>query len=115
MKRYLLSAVLLLGVFCLGIQAHAQTRYYVDSSATGLNNGSSWTDAYTDLQSALGAVVSGDTIWVARGTYFPGPSGTRTATFSMVSGVPLFGGFSGVTGAQETQLNQRNFIANGIK
>jgi hypothetical protein len=38
--------------------------YYVDSNATGLNDGSSWTDAWTSLASSL-SVAAGDTVLVA--------------------------------------------------
>ena len=38
--------------------------YYVDSSATGLNDGSSWTDAWTSITSAL-SVAAGDTVLVS--------------------------------------------------
>lgn len=38
--------------------------YYVDSNATGLNDGSSWTDAWTALDSSL-SVSAGDTVLVA--------------------------------------------------
>ena len=38
--------------------------YYVDSNATGLNDGSSWTDAWTSLASSTGA-TSGDTVYVS--------------------------------------------------
>ena len=38
--------------------------YYVDSNATGLNDGSSWTDAWTSIGSATG-VAAGDDVLVA--------------------------------------------------
>ena len=44
---------------------------HVDALAVGSNDGSSWTDAFTDLQPALAAAVSGDEIWVAAGSYKP--------------------------------------------
>ena len=52
---------------------------FVNASATGANDGSSWSDAYTDLQSALGQASPGDEIWVAAGVYNPG--GALSATF----------------------------------
>jgi hypothetical protein len=69
---------------------------YVDRDAAGANDGSSWADAFTDLQNALLATASGE-IWVAEGTYTPaGPDGDRWATFALASGVALYGGFTGV-------------------
>lgn len=38
--------------------------YYVDSNATGLDDGSSWTDAWTSIASAL-TIADGDTVLVA--------------------------------------------------
>ncbi|MBN2148292.1 MAG: hypothetical protein JW726_12965, partial [Anaerolineales bacterium] len=61
---------------------------YVDDSAVGSNDGTSWINAYTSLQSAL--TDSGcSEIWVAAGTYYPGASGTRTATFQLKNGVEI--------------------------
>lgn len=53
------------------VQLFSQTRYFVDASASGDNNGSTWEHAFTSLQSALDVAVSDDEIWVAKGTYKP--------------------------------------------
>ncbi|MFI5378941.1 MAG: choice-of-anchor Q domain-containing protein, partial [Tepidisphaerales bacterium] len=71
---------------------------YVDQHATQGNNGQDWPDAFTSLQSALAAAVPGDTIDVAQGDYLPG--GDPTATFQLIEGMTLQGGFAtgGVSG-----------------
>jgi parallel beta-helix repeat protein len=75
---------------------------YVDAISPGADNGSNWTDAYTSLETALGAATSGTTIEVAQGIYTPGTSqvngmsGTSpTATFQLESGVTIDGGYAG--------------------
>lgn len=81
----------------------APTVIYVDDSADGNNNGTSWENAYKYLQDALVVAVDGDEIKVAQGIYRPDettvePNGTgdREATFQLVSGVVLMGGHAGV-------------------
>ncbi|RMD99648.1 MAG: hypothetical protein D6816_14660, partial [Bacteroidetes bacterium] len=84
---------------------------YVDIDATGAGNGSSWSDAYTDLQTAidLASVCSGVTqVWVAEGTYKPTSGTNRYVSFELVNGVAVYGGFSGT----ETTLSQRDWTAN---
>ena len=88
---------------------------YVDASAGGSDNGTSWTDAFVTLQDALSAATSGDTIWVADGTYYPDESNggatntnDRTASFQLISGVVLYGGFAG----GETSVSQRDPLTN---
>jgi len=81
---------------------------YVDSTATGIDDGSSWTDAYPDLQDALGVALPSDEIWVAKGTYFPA---VTNRTFSFVlpnSAVSIYGGFAGT----ETMVSQRDWLTN---
>lgn len=80
---------------------------YVNADATGANDGSSWTDAYTDLQTALATTVDDD-IWVAAGTYYPDAGGDVNATFQLKNKVHLYGGFAGT----ETSRNQRHWNAN---
>lgn len=80
---------------------------YVNLSATGANDGSSWTNARTDLQAALGAANSGTEIWVARGTYRPAAPGSTTTSFVIPPGVKVYGSFAG----HETSLLQRDIDA----
>ncbi|WP_420572077.1 InlB B-repeat-containing protein [Kordia sp.] len=81
---------------------------FVNINATGLNDGSSWTNAYTSLQDALTNVTTGDEIWVASGTYTASTT-DRTQSFTVNSDdVKLYGGFAGT----ETSLSQRNIANN---
>jgi len=90
-------------------QIRTEPYLYVRHDATGSNDGSSWQDAYTDLQDALAEARTGDEIWVARGVYYPAPDASdRSATFSLVDGVALYGGFAGT----ETEREQRNWLGN---
>ncbi|MFT7677744.1 MAG: hypothetical protein ACI8QC_001729 [Planctomycetota bacterium] len=76
---------------------------YVDDSATGVDDGSSWQDAHVDLQSALAGAVSGTQVWVAEGTYRPTQGLDRQASFVINNNVELYGGFAG----NETLLADR--------
>jgi hypothetical protein len=82
------------------------TILYVDVNAPGpTHNGASWATAYKYLRDALMGVNSCPTvnqIWVAKGTYkpdadssVPAGSGNRNATFQLINGVTLEGGFAG--------------------
>ena len=73
------------------------TRFkYVDPNAHGDNSGSSWDNAFTNLQSALSASIDGDTIKVAQGTYKPTTNNDRTLSFTLNNGVAILGGFAGI-------------------
>lgn len=77
---------------------------YVNAAAIGANNGTSWTDAYTNLQNALNSTCPGITqIWVAKGTYYPDEGGgfadnDRNAAFIMKNNLAIYGGFGGSEG-----------------
>ncbi|MCQ3935926.1 MAG: hypothetical protein DPW18_02645, partial [Chloroflexi bacterium] len=88
--------------------AHAAGIIYVNDDAAGANNGTSWTNAYTDLQSALAAAASGDQIWVAAGTYKPTTTTQRFISFTLKNGVAVYGGFAGT----ESSLSERDPAAN---
>lgn len=73
----------------------AQT-IFVDATAAGAADGSSWTDAFTGLQPALASALPGQEIWVAAGVYHPAPpGGNRAQTFALPDGVAVYGGFAG--------------------
>ena len=90
------------------------TEIYVNKTATGNNNGTSWTDAFTDLQDAIDVNCSNVEIWVAAGTYYPtaSPDGTttdpRNKAFHLGMDMKIYGGFAGT----ETQLSARDAAAN---
>ncbi|MFH1377416.1 MAG: choice-of-anchor Q domain-containing protein [Planctomycetota bacterium] len=102
--RGLLSAVCL----CACVAGRLESAVvYVDLSATGSNNGTSWQNAFTDLNAAIAASGMDDQIWVAAGTYLPHPT-DRTVSFAMKSSVNTYGGFNG----SETLVSERNPSAN---
>src|SRR6056297_2577523 len=134
MKTQLLMTTILL--FLLSVpMAAAQTTLYVDSDATaGANDGTSWTNAYTELADALkwsreqwdAGTASWDAgnplnIWVASGTYQPRydaaegeytSDGGRDNAFVMVEYVNIYGGFAGDEDPATFDLNARDFEAN---
>ncbi|QEC43714.1 T9SS type A sorting domain-containing protein [Pseudobacter ginsenosidimutans] len=91
----------------------SQSIVYVDAAAAGANDGSSWPNAYRHLSSALAAANAGndiDTIFIAKGTYYPtgDQSGTnRDSAFLLLRGnLFLYGGFDPANGI--TEIGQRN-------
>ncbi len=97
LQRALIGAISILCM--LSSQAQAAT-LYVKHDATGNNDGSSWADAYADLQMGLTNALSGDEIWVAAGIYKPTTGTDRRATFQLKNGVALYGGFTGTETAR---------------
>ena len=63
----------------------APTAIFVDTSATGADNGTSWGDAFVFLQDALAIAQPGDQIWVAEGAYYPDEGANQVADDPEVS------------------------------
>lgn len=95
-KNYFLVMVLLCA------NAIAST-IYVNKNATGANNGTSWTNAYTTIETAFANSIVGDQIWVAAGVYKPAGT-SRSTTYLIPNGVAVYGSFAGT----ETALAQRD-------
>jgi hypothetical protein len=62
------KAALVAAVILFALSASAATTHYVDSAATGANNGSSWANAWTTL-GAITGLSAGDTVEISTGTY----------------------------------------------
>jgi predicted outer membrane repeat protein len=108
------ASLLALVIGCSVSPVLAKTVWYVDADATGANDGTSWDDAFTELQSAFAAAEKSDEVWVAAGTYKPDydpvtgmHTGDRSASF-VPPPVYIYGGFVG----GETSTDQADPLAN---
>ncbi|NND31069.1 MAG: hypothetical protein HKN76_00670 [Saprospiraceae bacterium] len=82
----------------------------MDSTALGLNNGTSWFNAFTKLQDALNNASACDTIFVAKGTYYPDEgigmvNDDRGASFNISDSVVVLGGFPSGGGPRDRMAN----------
>jgi hypothetical protein len=91
---------------------------YVNAAAPTNGNGSSWAMAFNNLQDGLEIAqqTPNNTIWVAKGTYYPSkdttgmttPADPRTKTFYISQNCKIYGGFLG----NETSLAQADPSSN---
>ncbi|SFF27475.1 beta strand repeat-containing protein [Spirosoma endophyticum] len=90
--------------YTLSVRSSKPIRYV---KAGGTGNGDSWANASGDLQSQIN-VAGAEQVWVAAGTYKPGPAGNtdRIISFAMRGGVAIYGGFVG----NEAALSNRPTI-----
>ncbi len=116
MSKFTLLSILILST-CLSRQTFGSSNatvpiivtvpvIYVDSAAVAGGNGTSWAKAYASLQDALDKATSGDTIFIAKGTYYPSSGyelcddsgdSTRYYHFEMKDNVAIYGGLVGGT------------------
>lgn len=100
-------------LFLIYGQSFAATIYVNQNVVGGANDGSSWANAYNELQDAFTNAIAGDEIWVAAGTYTPDWNGTthdldRTKQFLFDKELMVYGGFNGT----ESTINDRNWRTN---
>lgn len=86
MKQLILFACLSLFTFGLSAQT-----VFVDLDAAGAGDGTSWADAYTNLNDALLAAPAGASVWIADGTYVT----PDTTSFFVDKELTILGGFNG--------------------
>lgn len=85
---------------------------FVDQDATGLNNGTSWSNAFTDLQDALyvaGRYENVQEIWVAEGIYTP-HSTRRDTSFVLNDSIKIYGGFLGFELTREERTSNAELV-----
>ena len=86
---------------------------YVKADAIGHNDGTTWSNAFTDLNEALSVAVTTQQyynttpdVWVAAGTYYGDTSEATGTAFTIRQGVNVYGGFAGTEASlAERQLN----------
>ena len=93
----------LFGLICIPLDAKV---VFVNANAPEGGDGALWGTAFRNLQDALEVVSNGDEIWVTEGTYKPDQGNSfelkdRSASFRLVDGVGLYGGFKGVESKRE--------------
>jgi len=95
---------LFISAICFFAYSFSIGQSFVNIMATGANDGSSWENAYSNLDTALAKTSSGD-LWIAAGTYrHDGAAADSFRTFWVSSSVNLYGGFVGT----ETTLEERD-------
>lgn len=104
-QRRILTAISLIVYLTLCCNISSGQIIYVDDDAGGINDGSSWENAYIYLQDALAEANSAEKpveIRVAHGVYTPDKganviSGDNSVSFELINGVTLTGGYAGLT------------------
>jgi hypothetical protein len=118
MKKKLLIILQIVLFSCLAMESQASV-YYVKTTGSNSNNGTTWALAKADVQAAINASSAGDEIWIAAGTYKPTldpSSGTASgntrdyAFYLLGKDIGIYGGFAGT----ETARTQRNIATNPV-
>jgi len=84
---------------------------YVKADAAGSNNGSSWDNAYTDLNTAIASLVPFQDIYVAKGIYKPHASDPNIV-FELKEWSNIYGSFNGDEIVDQTVIDNRDFENN---
>lgn len=104
--------VALLAVAVVGAAAADAKVIYVNGDVTTPGDGTTWAKSFTYLQEALAVAAAGDSVFLAKGVYFPDDGvlngfGDREISF-VLDKIAIYGGFVGT----ETSINQRDPVLN---
>ncbi len=104
MKKYLFLII----SFLTALVASGAT-YYVVPGGAGSKNGTSWANAYADVQTAINRASSagGGEVWIAKGTYKHG------SAMTMKNNVAIYGGFAGTETSKDQRVSGNNTILDG--
>jgi hypothetical protein len=94
----------------------AQTIVYVNASATGLNDGSSWTNAYTQLVDAAATAPANAEIWIAQTSnegYVVTKNNVRTEHIQITKPLTFVGGFMGTEMSKSEIVTGQHTIISG--
>lgn len=109
-RRRSASDALALTIALMFASAASASVIHVDDDAPSGGDGTSWPTAFNDLQDALAIAQEGDEIRVAQGIYKPAPpNGPRTATFYLVNGTTLRGGYAGIGASDPNENDPKKF------
>jgi hypothetical protein len=95
---------------------YAQSIVYVTQNGSGNQSGSSWSNSLPgiELPNQVAAASTGTQFWLAKGTYKPTTSTNQAVSFTIASGVSVYGGFAGnETDLKQRKLNQNETILSG--
>ena len=94
-KAIFKKIILVILISFTGIEIVGQEQLYVDETATGVNNGASWKDAYKKITDAIASAEANSTIHIAKGTYTGNVSSTAITidkSLTLIGGYPAGGG-----------------------
>ena len=91
-----MKKITILLFLCLSTSIFAQNKIiYVDKTAMGANDGSSWQNAFIDLQKAIFSAGNKDSIFISQGEYLPTTTKIRSKSFNLANSITILGGFKG--------------------
>jgi hypothetical protein len=93
----------LLLTLCAGVLCASASNKYVKPDGDDSKDGKSWENALATIQTAVWGVPSGDTVFIAEGTYMQ--------AFSVSDGQTILGGYNATTG--ERDIEQYETIIDG--